>query len=92
MDPKKAEMKNIGNKLTEDDENINNKDMTAQLTNLNKISENKKELPVITIKEHDIELLKKELDITYEEAKLQLIKAQGDVKKVIDDFLNNFNF
>ena len=92
MDPKKAEMKNIGNKLTEDDENINNKDMTAQLTNLNKISENKKELPVITIKEHDIELLKKELDITYEEAKLQLIKAQGDVKQVIENFLNNFNF
>lgn len=92
MDPKKAEMKNIGNKLTEEDENINNKDMSAQLSNLNKISENKKDLPVITIKEHDIELLKKELDITYEEAKLQLIKAQGDVKKVIDNFLNNFNF
>jgi NACalpha-BTF3-like transcription factor len=66
--------------------------MTAQLSNLNKISENKKDLPVITIKEHDIELLKKELDITYEEAKLQLIKAQGDVKKVIENFLNNFNF
>jgi len=92
MDPKKAEMKNIGNKLTEEDENINNKDMSAQLSNLNKISENKKDLPVITIKEHDIELLKKELDITYEEAKLQLIKAQGDVKKVIENFLNNFNF
>ena len=42
MDPKKAEMKNIGNKLTEEDENIHNKDMTAQLSNLNKISENKK--------------------------------------------------
>jgi len=92
MDPKKAEMKNIGNKLTEEDENIHNKDMSAQLSNLNKISENKKDLPVITIKEHDIELLKKELDITFEEAKLQLIKAQGDVKKVIDNFLNNFNF
>ena len=44
------------------------------------------------IAETDIELLKKELDITYEEAKLQLIKAQGDVKQVIENFLNNFNF
>ena len=82
MDANKAEIKNIGNKLT-DDEGTGNKDMSKELENLNIIVDEKK-LPVITIKEKDIELLKSELDITYEEAKLQLIKYQGDLKKVLD--------
>ena len=90
MDSKKDQIKNIGNKLT--DEHVEgNKDMSKELANLNNIVDDKK-LPVITIKEKDIELLKSELDITYEEAKLQLIKYQGDVKKVFDAFLNNFKF
>ena len=74
MDANKAEIKNIGNKLT-DEEGTGNKDMSKELENLNIIVGDKK-LPVITIKEKDIELLKSELDITYEEAKLQLIKYQ----------------
>ena len=82
MDANKAEIKNIGNKLT-DEEGTGNKDMSKELENLNIIVDEKK-LPVITIKEKDIELLKSELDITYEEAKLQLIKYQGDLKKVLD--------
>ena len=90
MDANKAEIKNIGNKLT-DEEGTGNKDMSKELENLNKIVDDKK-LPVITIKEKDIELLKSELDITYEEAKLELIKYQGDVKKVFDAFINNFKF
>ena len=89
MDANKAEIKNIGNKLTDEHEGAGNKDMTKELENLNKIVDDKK-LPVITIKEKDIELLKSELDITYEEAKLELIKYQGDVKKVFDAFINNF--
>ena len=88
MDANKAEIKNIGNKLT-DEEGTGNKDMSKELENLNIIVDDKK-LPVITIKEKDIELLKSELDITYEEAKLELIKYQGDVKKVFDAFINNF--
>jgi len=92
MDPNKAEIKNIGNKLTEEHESSNTNDMSKELESLNKLNNEKKELPVIKIKEHDIELLKRELDITYDEAKLQLIKFQGDVKKVIEDFLNRFNF
>ena len=90
MDANKAEIKNIGNKLT-DEEGTGNKDMSKELENLNIIVDDKK-LPVITIKEKDIELLKSELDITYEEAKLELIKYQGDVKKVFDAFINNFKF
>ena len=90
MDSKKDQIKNIGNKLT--DEHVEgNKDMSKELANLNNIVDDKK-LPVITIKEKDIELLKRELDITYEEAKLELIKYQGDVKKVFDAFLNDFKF
>ena len=85
MDANKAEIKNIGNKLT-DEEGTGNKDMSKELENLNIIVDEKK-LPVITIKEKDIELLKSELDITYEEAKLQLIKYQGDLKKVLDTFI-----
>ena len=86
----KAEIKNIGNKLT-DEEGTGNKDMSKELENLNIIVDEKK-LPVITIKEKDIELLKSELDITYEEAKLQLIKYQGDLKKVLDTFIKEFKF
>ena len=91
MDANKAEIKNIGNKLTDEHEGAGNKDMSKELENLNIIVDEKK-LPVITIKEKDIELLKSELDITYEEAKLELIKYQGDVKKVFDAFINNFKF
>ena len=90
MDANKAEIKNIGNKLT-DEEGTGNKDMSKELENLNIIVDEKK-LPVITIKEKDIELLKSELDITYEEAKLQLIKYQGDLKKVLDTFIIEFKF
>ena len=90
MDANKAEIKNIGNKLT-DEEGTGNKDMSKELENLNIIVDEKK-LPVITIKEKDIELLKSELDITYEEAKLQLIKYQGDLKKVLDTFITEFKF
>lgn len=90
MDSKKDQIKNIGNKLT--DEHVEgNKDMSKELANLNNIVDDKK-LPVITIKEKDIQLLKRELDISYEEAKLELIKYQGDVKKVFDAFLNEFKF
>ena len=85
-----AEIKNICNKLT-DEEGTGNKDMSKELENLNIIVDDKK-LPVITIKEKDIELLKSELDITYEEAKLQLIKYQGDLKKVLDTFIKEFKF
>ena len=90
MDANKAEIKNIGNKLT-DEEGTGNKDMSKELENLNIIVDDKK-LPVITIKEKDIELLKSELDITYEEAKLQLIKYQVDLKKVLDTFIKEFKF
>ena len=90
MDANKAEIKNIGNKLT-DGEGTGNKDMSKELENLNIIVDEKK-LPVITIKEKDIELLKNELDITYEEAKLELIKYQGNVKKVFDAFIREFKF
>ena len=91
MDPKKVEIKNIGNKLTEENDENATKDMSKELENLNKISSTKAPQPVITIKEHDIELLKSELDITYEEAKNKLIKSQGDVNKALEEFLNDFN-
>ena len=91
MDSSKAEIKNIGNKLTDEHEGEGNKDLSKELEKLNKIVDEKK-IPVITIKEKDIELFKNELDITYEEAKLELIKYQGDVKKAFDAFLNNFKF
>ena len=74
-----------------DEEGTGNKDMSKELENLHIIVDEKK-LPVITIKEKDIELLKSELDITYEEAKLQLIKYQGDLKKVLDTFIKEFKF
>ena len=91
MDPKKAEMKNVGNKLAEENVENANKDMSKELENLNKITTTKEPQPVIKIKEQDIELLKNELDVTYEEAKNKLIKCQGDVNKVIELFLNDFN-
>ena len=91
MDPKKVEIKNIGNKLVEENIEATNKDMSKELENLNKITTAKEPEVVIKIKEHDIELLKSELDITYEEAKNKLIKSSGDVNKTIDEFLNDFN-
>lgn len=91
MDSSKAEIKNIGAKLTEDESHTNTKDMSKELENLNKIVDDKP-MPVITIKEKDITLLQFELDITYQEAKELLIKNQGDVKKVLNAFLNDFKF
>ena len=64
------------------------KDMSEELANLNKKEE--KPIPVIKIKDSDIELIKAQLDITYEDAKTLLIKSQGDVNKVIDNFLQDF--
>ena len=90
MDPKKAEMKNVGSKLAEEHLEQGNKDMSKELENLNKIGGDK-EQPIIKIKENDIQLLKNELDITYEEAKNKLIKSQGDVNQAIETFLNEFN-
>ena len=89
MDPKKVEIKNLGNKLVDENEPNTNKDMSKELENLNKIK-SKEEQPVITIKEHDIQLLKNELDITYEEAKNKLIKSLGDVNKAMEEYLNDF--
>ena len=91
MDPKKLELKNVGNKLAEENVENMNKEMTKELENLNKITESKEPQPVITIKENDIELLKSELDITYEEAKKKLIKSQGNINKAIETFMNDFN-
>ena len=90
MDPKKAEMKNVGNKLSEENVEHTNKDMSKELENLNKITGTKESQPIIKIKENDIELLKNELDITYEEAKNKLIKSQGDVNKAFELYLNDF--
>ena len=92
MDPKKVEIKNIGNKLSEEHVETTNKDMTAELANLNKMTSNQEKAVVIKIKENDIDLLKGELDITYEEAKNKLIKCQGDVNKVIEEFLTDYQF
>ncbi len=92
MDPKKVEIKNIGNKLSEEHVETTNKDMTAELANLNKMTSNQEKEAVIKIKGNDIDLLKDELDITYEEAKNKLIKCQGDVNKVIEEFLTDFQF
>ena len=90
MDPKKAEMKNVGNKLSEENVEHTNKDMSKELENLNKITGTKESQPIIKIKENDIELLKNELDITYDEAKNKLIKSQGDVNKAFELYLNDF--
>ena len=91
MDPKKAEMKNVGSKLSEETVEHSNKDMSKELENLNKIKGAKESQPIIKIKENDIELLKNELDITYEEAKNKLIKSQGDVNKAFELYMNDFN-
>ena len=91
MDPKKVEIKNLGGGLVEEnEENAKKIDMTKELENLNKITTTEKQ-PVITIKEHDIQLLKNELDITYDEAKNNLIKSLGDVNKAFETYLNEFN-
>ncbi len=65
--------------------------MSKELENLNKIKGEKESQPIIKIKENDIELLKNELDITYEEAKNKLIKSQGDVNKAFELYMNDFN-
>ena len=91
MDTKKVEIKNIGNKLAEEHEGNSNKDMSKELEKLDKININNEPQAVITIKEHDIQTLKNEFDITYEEAKNKLIKCQGDVNKAFEKFLNDFN-
>ena len=91
MDPKKVEIKNIGNKLVEENDENAKKDMSKELENLNKIEKTKEPQPIITIKEHDIEILKNELDITYEQAKNKLIKSQGDVNKAFEGFINDFD-
>ena len=92
MDSKKTEMKNIGSKLSEQNEGNEIKDTSKELENLNKLKTSNEPQPVITIKENDIQLIKDELDITYEEAKNKLIKSQGNVKQVIETFLDDFNF
>ena len=91
MDPKKAEMKNVGSKLSEEAVEHTNKDMSKELENLNKITGDKGAQPIIKIKESDIQLLKNELDITYQEAKNKLIKSQGDVNQAFEIYLNEFN-
>ncbi len=89
MDPKKVEIKNLGNQLSDENELNNNKDMTKELENLNKIKSNE-EKSVITIKDHDIQLLKNELDITYDEAKSKLKKSLGDLNKAMQAYLDEF--
>ena len=91
MDPKKAEMKNIGNKISDENIENSNKDVSEELENIKKITTSQEPQPVIKLKQTDIDLIQSELDITYNEAKAKLIKCQGDVKKVIDTFLNDFN-
>ena len=91
MDPKKAEMKNIGNKISDENIDNSNKDVSEELENIKKITTSQEPQPVIKLKQTDIDLIQSELDITYDEAKAKLIKCQGDVKKVIDTFLNDFN-
>ncbi len=46
----------------------------------------------IILKEKDIETIKNELEITYDEAKALLIKNKGDMKKSFESFLNDFKF
>lgn len=46
----------------------------------------------IMIKEKDIEAIKSELEITYDEAKALLIKNKGDINKTFESFLNDFKF
>ncbi|MCQ2819995.1 MAG: hypothetical protein MJ252_22235 [archaeon] len=91
MEASKASIKGVERKLAEEEEGGSKKDMSNELANLNKLAD-KKELPVIKIQEKDINFLQSELDITFEEAKFALIKYQGDVKQVIDNFLEDFNF
>ena len=90
MEASKAEIKGVGHKLAEEEESGSNQDMSSELANLNKLAD-KKEASVIKIQEKDINLLQSEIDYTFEEAKLALIKYQGDVKKVIEAFLEDFS-
>jgi NACalpha-BTF3-like transcription factor len=88
-------IKNIGNKLADEEDTSHNdtNKLNIELEGLGKINaQNEKPTATITIKEKDIEWLKNELDITYDEAKAILIKHHGDVKKAIQHFLNDFKF
>ncbi len=51
-----------------------------------------REKVVIQIKEKDIEFLQGELEVTFDQAKALLIKFQGNIDKVIENFLNDFHF
>ena len=51
-----------------------------------------REKVVIQIKEKDIEFLQNELEITFDQAKSLLIKFQGNIDKVIEDFVSDFRF
>ena len=51
MYPKKAEIKNIGSKLVEENIETTNKDMSKELESLNNITLTKKPQAVIKIKE-----------------------------------------
>ena len=44
------------------------------------------------IKEKDIETIKTELEISYDEAKYMLIKNKGDLVKTMEAFLGDFKF
>ena len=47
---------------------------------------------MIQIKEKDIEFLQSELDITFDHSKAYLIKFQGNIDKVIENFIGDFKF
>ena len=46
----------------------------------------------ITIKEKEIEMIKNEIAVSYEEAKNLLIKHHGNYQKVIENFLSDLRF
>ena len=50
MDPKKAEMKNLGNKISEENVESNNKNVSKELENIKKISASQESQPVIKLK------------------------------------------
>jgi len=47
---------------------------------------------VIQIKEKDIEFLQAELDITFDQAKAYLVKFEGNLDKVVENFIADFKF
>ena len=49
MDPKKAEMKNLGNKISEENVESNNKNVSKELENIKKISASQESQPVIKL-------------------------------------------